>query len=399
MTTQYLGLAQLPHDIETQAVSRISTSVTKKIKERYGFGLKISRADYGSKCIDEVNEWIKSYDPKFKERLEGPKETCLRNTDFIINLDTNTFASVIVGTSKIDDISFLKAIAGRDNSSSTNSDYDIKLYIFGKKAKKYSEEINNILKEYAKDKLYMYSVSGGTDNEEFNSIISDMHLRSMNTLFFDNSVKEKVIAHIQSFLDNREIYEKRDLLYKTGILLYGDPGTGKSSLANAIATHFNDSLIVIDMASFDKLDVNTLSQSINADDNQYVILLEDVDCIFKSLDRTDDSNITKDDLKIVNKLLQFTDSNSSPNNVIFVATTNHYDKLDAAITRSGRFDLQIEVKGISKETAIKMCKSFDLTDKEIDNIIKDTEFPVNQSKLQEKILKAIKNSLNNKGDK
>lgn len=397
MTTQYLGLAQLPHDIETQAVSRISTSVTKKIKERYGFGLKISRADYGSKCIDEVNEWIKSYDPKFKERLEGPKETCLRNTDFIINLDTNTFASVIVGTSKIDDISFLKAIAGRDNSSSTNSDYDIKLYIFGKKAKKYSEEINNILKEYAKDKLYMYSVSGGTDNEEFNSIISDMHLRSMNTLFFDNSVKEKVIAHIQSFLDNREIYEKRDLLYKTGILLYGDPGTGKSSLANAIATHFNDSLIVIDMASFDKLDVNTLSQSINADDNQYVILLEDIDCIFKSLDRTDD--ITKDDLKIVNKLLQFTDSNSSPNNVIFVATTNHYDKLDAAITRSGRFDLQIEVKGISKETAIKMCKSFDLTDKEIDNIIKDVEFPVNQSKLQEKILEAIKNSLNNKGDK
>lgn len=399
MTTQYLGLAQLPHDIETQAVSRISTSVTKKIKERYGFGLKISRADYGSKCIDEVNEWIKSYDPKFKERLEGPKETCLRNTDFIINLDTNTFASVIVGTSKIDDISFLKAIAGRDNSSATNSDYDIKLYIFGKKAKKYSEEINNILKEYAKDKLYMYSVSGGTDNEEFNSIISDMHLRSMNTLFFDNSVKEKVITHIQSFLDNREIYEKRDLLYKTGILLYGDPGTGKSSLANAIAAHFNDSLIVIDMASFDKLDVNTLSQSINADDNQYVILLEDIDCIFKSLDRTDDSNITKDDLKIVNKLLQFTDSNSSPNNVIFVATTNHFDKLDAAITRSGRFDLQIEVKGISKETAIKMCKSFDLTDKEIDNIIKNVEFPVNQSKLQEKILEAIKNSLNNKGDK
>lgn len=399
MTTQYLGLAQLPHDIETQAVSRISTSVTKKIKERYGFGLKISRADYGSKCIDEVNEWIKSYDPKFKERLEGPKETCLRNTDFIINLDTNTFASVIVGTSKIDDISFLKAIAGRDNSSATNSDYDIKLYIFGKKAKKYSEEINNILKEYAKDKLYMYSVSGGTDNEEFNSIISDMHLRSMNTLFFDNSVKEKVITHIQSFLDNREIYEKRDLLYKTGILLYGDPGTGKSSLANAIATHFNDSLIVIDMASFDKLDVNTLSQSINADDNQYVILLEDIDCIFKSLDRTDDSNITKDDLKIVNKLLQFTDSNSSPNNVIFVATTNHFDKLDAAITRSGRFDLQIEVEGISKETAIKMCKSFDLTDKEIDNIIKNVEFPVNQSKLQEKILEAIKNSLNNKGDK
>lgn len=393
---QYLKLSELSNDIETKAVSKISTKLSKKIKERYGFDLKISRSDYGAKCIDEINEWIKSYDSKFEERLEGPKETCLKNTDFIINIDTNTFVSIIAGSSKINEISLLKAISGRDNCLSEDSEYDIDLYIFGRKAKKYFLEINNILKEYAKDILYMYSVSGGSNNEEFNSIISEMHLRSMNTLFFDNSIKEKIINHIQSFLDNKEIYEKRDLLYKTGILLYGEPGTGKSSLANAIATYFNDSLIVIDMTSFDTLDINTLSQSINADDNQYVILLEDIDCIFKNLDRSEGSDITKDDLKIVNKLLQFTDSNSSPNNVIFIATTNHYDKLDQAITRSGRFDLQIEVNGISRDSAIKMCKSFDLKDEDINDIFSEIEFPINQSKLQEKILKSIKSNLINK---
>lgn len=380
--------------LSKQMYSKASTTVLKKIKDRYGFSFKITRSNYGYKCIEEINDWIKEYDPKFKERLEGPKETCLRNTEFIINIDKNTFASIVVGRSSNDDELLLKILSNNQNNGNEISDYDINLFIFGKKAKKYSNKLEAILKEYAKDKLYMYNVSGGKDSEEFNSIISDMHLRSMNTLFFEDEIKEKVINHIQTFLDNNEIYEKRDLLYKTGILLHGNPGTGKSSLANAIATHFNDSLIVIDMGTFDKLDINTLSQSINADDEQYVILLEDIDCIFKNLDRSEGSDISKDDLKIVNKLLQFTDSNSSPNNVIFVATTNHYDRLDEAITRKGRFDLQIEVKGINKDTAKKMCKSFDLSDETIDDILSKVSFPVNQSSLQSMILESIKNNLN-----
>lgn len=382
--------------LSRQMYSKISTNVLTKIKDRYGYSLKISRYDYGQKCIEEINEWIKERDPKFKERLEGPKETCLKNTEFIINIDKNTFVSVVVGTSNNDTELLLKILANNSNNSGRGetSDYDINLFIFGKKSKKYNDELEAVLKEYAKDKLYMYNVSGGKDDDEFNSIISDMHLRSMNTLFFEDEVKEKVINHIQTFLDNDEIYEKRDLLYKTGILLHGNPGTGKSSLANAIATHFNDSLIVIDMGTFDKLDINTLSQSINADDEQYVILLEDIDCIFKNLDRSKESEIDKEDLKVVNKLLQFTDSNSSPNNVIFVATTNHYDRLDEAITRKGRFDLQIEVKGINKDTARKMCKSFDLSDETINEILSKVSFPVNQSALQSMILESIKNNLN-----
>nr|DAY68570.1 MAG TPA: ATPase [Caudoviricetes sp.] len=400
MTTNLPMIARASSNVEDiisrQVYSQISKGIIGKIKDRYGHTFKITRYSYGQKCIEDINNWIKEKDPKFKERLEGPKETCLKNIDFVINLDINTYLFVSVGKSNSDDQLLLQILANNQNTGrSESSEYDINLFVCGKKCKKYMKQIESILKEYIKDKLYMYSVSGGKESEEFNSIISDMHLRSMKTLFFENDIKEKVINHIQTFLDNGEIYEKRDLLYKTGILLYGDPGTGKSSLANAIATHFNDSLIVIDMTTFDKLDINTLSQSINADDEQYVILLEDIDCIFKNLDRTDGSNIDKDDLKIVNKLLQFTDSNSSPNNVIFVATTNHYEKLDEAITRKGRFDLQLKVGGINEDTARKMCKSFELSEESIDKIIAESEFPINQSKLQSIILETIKNNINN----
>ena len=94
------------------------------------------------------------------------------------------------------------------------------------------------------------------------------------------------------------------------------------------------------MNSFKTLNVSMLTQSINADDKQYVILLEDIDTIFNSLDRTSE-NIDKEEKEIINKMLQFLDSNSSPNNVIFIATTNHIEKLDAAIVREGRFDCKI----------------------------------------------------------
>ena len=47
------------------------------------------------------------------------------------------------------------------------------------------------------------------------------------------------------------------------------------------------------------------------------------------------------------------DSNTSPTDVIFIATTNHIERLDKAITREGRFDLKINVKGLLKNDVKK----------------------------------------------
>lgn len=56
----------------------------------------------------------------------------------------------------------------------------------------------------------------------------------------------------------------------------------------------------------------------------------------------------------IKQLLQFLDSSQSPNNVIFIATTNYIDRLDHALVRKGRFDLKIELDDFNKDTARKM---------------------------------------------
>lgn len=120
------------------------------------------------------------------------------------------------------------------------------------------------------------------------------------------------------------------------------------------------------MTTFDDVSIDALSTSISSDKKKYIIALEDIDCIIANRDNKD---IDKDDKKLVNKLLQFLDSNSSPNDVIFIATTNHIELLDPALLRDGRFDLRVCVKGIKEELSRKMCKSFDLDDNTTDKII------------------------------
>ena len=141
-------------------------------------------------------------------------------------------------------------------------------------------------------------------------------------------IKEDILKHIDKFLANREMYMKRNLPYKTGVLLEGPPGTGKSSIANMIATEYNCDMVLINMSEFSKINTDFLATTINADDKFYVVVLEDIDCVIG--DRQDE-NDDLENKKNVNKLLQFLDSTSSPTNVVFVATTNHVEKLDDAI--------------------------------------------------------------------
>jgi SpoVK/Ycf46/Vps4 family AAA+-type ATPase len=143
------------------------------------------------------------------------------------------------------------------------------------------------------------------------------------------------------------------------------------------------------MSEFSKINTDFLATTINADDKFYIVVLEDIDCVIG--DRQDE-NDDLENKKNVNKLLQFLDSTSSPTNVVFVATTNHVDKLDDAIKRDGRFDLIVNIGNINKECAYKMCESFGIKDRtKIESILDGqmTDNKINPAKLQNLILQNI----------
>ena len=356
-------------------------SASRAIKVRYGEELFLEENEART-----ANKWIKHHDNKFENRKKN-NNGILADTQFVFMLEPYTFCYIQVGSN----IERWNRGYNRENVNHLG----MIVYIWGKHYKKYIKELKDIIKMKDDKNLYIYSVKGFSDesNEQgVNSIGRIMDKRSTDTLFFNNHIKEQVFEHIDNFLVNKQLYEEKGLSYKTGILLYGAPGTGKTSFATALATKYNYNLIVVDMGTFDKLDINTLTICINADDEKYIVLLEDIDTLFTSLDRKDD--LDKEERKIVNKMLQFLDSSSSPSDVIFIATTNHVEKLDDAITRDGRFDLKVEIGNIKEDVAKEMVKSFSVDDKEIDEIVsacKDEKTGlINPAKLQNKIISRFK---------
>lgn len=352
----------------------------QKVKDTFGFSMSL-RQGIDWSAIRVATQFIKQYDKNYEKHTTQNSNDTIENSEFIVQLRKDTFLYVGTGLYSLE----FSESSPRDYSGS------MYLYFFGKKSYAYYMQLTRMINTDISSSLLKYNVSGAKtgDREEFNSIESKLSPRNIDTLFFEDHVKQSIISHIDSFLSNEKLYKDRSIMYKTGILLYGDPGTGKTSLANAIATYYKCNLIIVDMSTFNTLNISRLTAAINADSDRYIILLEDIDTMFTSLNR-EDADIDKDDKKAVNRLLQFLDSNTSPTNVIFVATTNHIEVLDEAITRKGRFNLQVEVRGIGMQKAKEMCNSFELSQDETKKVIDSIgEFPVNQSYLQGAILDTI----------
>ena len=364
--------------IAESAFNTLSTT----IKSRYGEEIYLDENN-----ARQALSWIKEHDKKYEMR---PKDTSgmLKNTRYIFKLDEGTYCDLSAG-SFIDRLDPFTKYGNKDI---------IKLYIFGKHYKKYIKELDYNIKHSNSNDLYIYNIKGYSDNRDesgVDSIGSVLKRRSIDTLFFNDDVKESIIGHIDNFLANKKIYEEKTLNYKTGILLYGVPGSGKTSLATAIATYYNYNLIVLDLTTFEKLDTATLTGCINADSEKFVILLEDIDTLFPSLDRKDD--LDDKTRNIINKMLQFLDSSSSPNDVIFIATTNDISKLDSAILREGRFDIKVEVGNINNKASTEMLESFNIPEEDINEILKempkDENGNINPAALQNKAISYFKKAL------
>lgn len=388
------------NSIEDMAIKYSIDTTLKHFGKQFYFGV-----DNSSGVIEEiVMKFIKKYDKKFDQHAQKSTsdKPYLMNVNFYVHLEKGTFMYVATGNK-------IGNTEERYLMSSNISSIDTFIYIFGKKMRKYVKELEKLVESYLRnDELGLFNVNsersyngrgygneGGPTYESLEIVYSKLSTRELDTMFFSCGEKEKITQHIQRFLDNEEFYSKKQILFKTGILLYGKPGTGKSSLVKALATTYNRSIVNINVSNLATIDLNKLTSSINVDENRkYIVLLEDVDTLFLS---RANKEVDKNDNAIINKLLQFLDSNSSPTNVIFIATTNHLERLDEALLREGRFDLKVEVCPLLKKEAVEFGLSFGLDKQTILSICNDLDKETensgvyNQSSLQARILSKLTN--------
>lgn len=147
-----------------------------------------------------------------------------------------------------------------------------------------------------------------------------------------------IIEDIKKFWDRADRYKEYGFLHKRGILLYGDPGMGKSGIIQLITKHLVEQMhgIVINLTNGDQIEwygeLITSFRQIEPT-RPIIVILEDVD------------GIAGEGTWSTSMLLNILDGVKQINNVVYIATTNYPEKLEERITnRPSRFDRRYEVE-------------------------------------------------------
>lgn len=197
--------------------------------------------------------------------------------------------------------------------------------------------------------------------------------RPMETVVLDHDQKERVLSDINEYLhpSTPRWYANRGIPYRRGYLFHGPPGTGKSSLAWAIAGVFGLDIYCISLVepSLTEEDLGLMFSSLP---RRCVVLLEDIDSagLVRRQELQEGENAKGDDattkisheiakaLKSVQSkgdkskdnnqgislsgLLNAIDGVASHEGRVLVMTTNFPDKLDEALIRPGRIDMKVK---------------------------------------------------------
>lgn len=191
---------------------------------------------------------------------------------------------------------------------------------------------------------YTQSTSYGSELWELNEVINDK-----KTIFLDAAIKEELDRNVIFFRDNKDWYIKNNQPYKLTIALYGEPGTGKTSLIRYISDLLNSDLHSMSLATM-RLDRFEQTMRSGREGVLRVVAIEDFEKYAKKREpKKPDAEEEDDGRDPANKhltldiLLNTLQGIYPLENVVTVMTTNHIDMVDPAVIRNGRTDLKLEI--------------------------------------------------------
>ncbi|HKQ21386.1 MAG TPA: ATP-binding protein [Nitrososphaeraceae archaeon] len=156
-------------------------------------------------------------------------------------------------------------------------------------------------------------------------------------LFLPKEIKDQLQALVENFLDSKEFYLKNRIPWKRGILLYGKPGNGKTSIIRTVMSQYNFKPVTIVPGAND--DAVREAFSYAEEQSPSLLYFEDLDSLLeKSVD--------------ISSFLNLMDGISTKNGLLVIATANDVKKLKSNITdRPSRFDRKFEIPLPNQEMA------------------------------------------------
>jgi chaperone BCS1 len=179
--------------------------------------------------------------------------------------------------------------------------------------------------------------------------------RDLDTIVLGPGFKERLVADLEWFRSNRAWYRHRGLPWRRGYLFAGTPGTGKSSLAVALAGKFEMPVCMLNLGSVGTDD--SLIEAICNVPSSALLLIEDIDTARVSDTRGKEEG-QKANLVTLGALLNALDGAISREGRVLIMTTNHAERIDPALLRPGRVDVRMDFPKAGPAEIAEMYRRF-----------------------------------------
>lgn len=180
--------------------------------------------------------------------------------------------------------------------------------------------------------------SGIGGNEAIKNVSSEVRFQDVAGI----EEEKGQLIEVANFLKEPQRYLEMGAKIPKGVLLFGEPGTGKTLLAKAIAGEAGVPFFQVSASSFEEKFVGVGASRVRKLFREAkkhapcIIFIDEIDAVAQK--RYSAKSYSEQTL---NQILAEMDGFNSNDKIIVLAATNHKEVLDSAIIRPGRFDRSV----------------------------------------------------------